>query len=144
MADEIQVRLSISIRKGNLNYQSQPTAFNDDLDGDEGPTPGYFVASTYGTLLDLSALTGQPGWCWMQNLDATNYVEWGIWDHETGKFSPVGELGPGEIAQLKLTRNLGVEYDDSGTGTGTTAPTDSLRFKANGADCKVRVDVFGR
>ncbi len=139
MANEAQIRLSLQIRQGQGVYQSQPSSFTADVLAFKGPTPGVVLIDTGGVDIDLSQLT-QPGFCWMQNLDDTNYVEYGIYDPETVVFTPLGELRPGEINLIRLSRNFGEEY--AGVGTGTTAPTNRLRFKANSASVLVRVEAF--
>lgn len=144
MAGEATLRVSLTIRKDNLNYQSNPTGFSATVTGTKGPTPGYVLISTLGTDIDLSKLT-QPGLCWMQNLSLVNAVEYGIWDPEIAKFYPLGELLPGECFPLRLSRNLAKEFGSGGTttGTGVTGPTTNrLRFRAMAASVPVRVEAF--
>lgn len=138
MADEATVRGSLNIKTTNLEFRSYPTAFNVDVSGEIGPTPGAFSASTDGTNVDLSELT-TPGLCVIRNLDATNYVEVGIWDGL--EFYPIIEVGPGEHYVLKLSRNIGNSY---GTGTGTLGADTSMRIKADTAACVVVVEAFER
>ena len=141
MADEAQIRSSLQIAKDSLEYRGQPTVFNADVSGTKGPTPGAITVSAAGTDVDLSALT-TPGLCRIQNLEADggNYVTYGIWDPEGGKFYPLGELLPGESYVLRLARDIEAEY---GTGGGTTgSPVNKLRFKANTAALVVLVEAF--
>lgn len=141
MASEIQVRVGLGIRKDNLQYQSQPQAFNADMvtSTPKGPVPGAFSVSVDGTACDLSQLT-TPGFAKIQNLDSTNYVEYGIRDVSSNLFYPLGELLPGEVYVLRFSRNLLEEYDSPGTGT--TGPVNQLWFKANTAACVVTVEAF--
>lgn len=139
MANEAQIRASLLIQKGNLRYQSQPTAFSADITTGKGPVPGAIAVATTGTNVDLSELE-QPGFVRLMNLDETNYVEWGVWDTERSVFFQVGELKPGEIALFRLSRNFGEEF--AGPGTGTTAATNLLRLMANIAACVVLVEAF--
>lgn len=141
MADEAQIRVSMSIRAGNIDHQTRPTAFTVDVDGRFGPAPGTIaiaVADT-GQEIDLSMFT-TPGLCAIQNLDAVNYVEVGIYEPATSTFYPLLEIGPGEIYIMKLTRNLLEEY----VGTGTSAPTNQLRARATGGTCNVTFSIFER
>lgn len=145
MADEATIRSSLQIRKDDgaglvqLDYRSQPTAFQADVTGVLGPTPGAFVATTAGTDVDLTELT-TPGLCRISNLDATNYVTVGIWDPEGNTFYPADEVLPGESYVKRLARDIEEEY---GTGAGTTgANTNRLRIKANTAACNVLVEAF--
>jgi hypothetical protein len=55
-------------------------------------------------------------------------------------FYPLIELLPGESYVFRLSRNIQEQY--AGTGTGTTAPDNRLRIKANGASCVVLVEAF--
>jgi len=139
MADEAQVRVSLQIRSGNLDYRSNPTAFVADVEGVKGPTPGSLTIPVGGKSIDMGELT-TPGFCWMTNLDDTNYVEYGVYDPDTDRFYPLGEILPGEVYILRLARNLQEEYE--GTGTGTSGPNNRLFFKANTADVNVRIEAF--
>lgn len=141
MANEFDARLSVSIKKGNLDYQSRPTDFQADQVGDGGPTPGTILCSTDGTDVDLTELT-TPGIAWIMNLDVTNYVEVGVWDATALVFYPFMELLPGEFFVVRLSRYIQQEF--SGTGTHDTASSSRLRVKAIGAACRVRVEVFER
>src|SRR5262245_17221102 len=130
MADEIRVSSSLQIRSGNLNYQSQPTAFTADLTGVPfGPTPGAMKAPYGGAAADLSRIS-MPGLCRLMNIDSLLSVEWGIRDPGINVFYPVGLLMPGETYVLRLTPNLLEEY--AGTGTGTTGPGNQLWFRSTG------------
>ena len=139
MADEAQIRSSLFIRKGEIDYQSRPTVFSADVSGTKGPTPGAVTFSTAGEDVDLTGLT-VPGLCRLQNQDPTNYVTYGIWDPEGNTFYPLGELLSGESYVLRLSRDIEEEF---GTGGGTTGPnTNRLRIKADTAACVVLVEVF--
>lgn len=59
-----------------------------------------------------------PGWLFMQNLDATNYVQWGMSD--SGTMKTVGRMKPGEPAVLRV---------DAGA---------TVRMKANSGPCNVK------
>ena len=139
MANEVLVQASLRIISGHIRYQSQPANFNDTLLSTKGPSPGAVTVSTEGTDIDFTELL-VPGWCRLMNLDDTNFVTWGIWDPEGGKFYPCGELGPGESYVIKMSRDLQQEF---GTGTGTTgAETNRFRIKADSAPCDVLVEAF--
>lgn len=140
MANEITVRASLQIKKGNLDFRSSPTLFQADMTGLDGPTPGTITCATApGTDVDLSELS-TPGMCWMMNLDSTNYVTVGIHDPESNLFYPVMELLPGEFSVFRLARNVEEEY---ATGTGTVgANTNRIRIIANSAACNVFVAAF--
>lgn len=140
MSNEAQIRCSLSIRTGSIHYASQPTAFTADVAGRKGPAPGAFTVSTAGTDADLSELTA-PGLCRIQNLDATNYVTFGIWEPDASLFYPLGELLPGETYVLRLSRDLGEQYT-SVTGTGVA--NNKLRFKADTASVVVLLEAFSR
>jgi len=139
VANEISIRSQLTVRKGYIDYRSNPVAFEADMAGAKGPTPGAIAASTDGVDVDLSELT-TPGVARFMNIDDTNFVEYGIFDPETNVFYPFGKILPGETYVVRLSSNFGEQY--AGTGTGTTAATNTLRFKANTASVNVVVEVF--
>jgi hypothetical protein len=146
MSGEAKLQLSLQIDKtdatGNVAFRSYPTQFTADVTGAKGPTPGAFTVSVHGTDVDLSELI-TPGLARFYNQDPTNYVSYGIADPETDKFYPLGEILPGEFWPIRLSRLLGQEYAQAGTGTGTAgAETNTLRFMANAAPCNVVVEAF--
>ena len=141
MSNEASITADLRITKDNLQYASLPQSFNADVSVGRGPTPGVITVPTTGIDADFSTLT-QPGLCRLMNLDETNYVEWGIEDPETGKFYPVGELLPGEIVPLRLSRNLG-EEQGVGSSSATTGPTtNTFHLRADTATCDVLVEAF--
>ena len=136
MTAEAAFNLGVNIDHGNLVYHQYPTSFRVDVTGKKGPTPGAMSASVDGTDVDLSELV-TPTICVIRNLDATNFVEVGVWDGT--EFYPLMEIGPGEHYPFKLSRNLGNSY---GTGTATVDTTHNLRIKADTAACNVYVGAF--
>ena len=138
MADEATISASLTIRKGDNQFRQQRT-FRADVALFKGPSPGAITVTTDGVDVDLSQLS-QPGLCVLTNLDATNYVEYGIREPDTSTFYPLGEILPGESYVVRLSRNLQEEY--LGTGTSTSSPTNFLHLKANGASVNVDVSAF--
>ena len=136
MADEITISGSINIANSPLDYNSSPISFSADMTGRKGPTPGAVTVTTSGTVISLAQLT-TPGICFIQNLDETNYVQYGIYDTTSSTFFPLGELLAGEFTILRLARDIGAEWLGTGTNVG-----NSLYFKANTASVVVRVDCF--
>jgi hypothetical protein len=139
MANEVTVRTELQIKKDGVDYRSHPNNHRVTLVGTaNGPTPGSIAVSVAGVDVDLTQLT-TPGMCRLQNLDVTNFVEYGIWDGV--EFIPLGEVGPLEQYVIKLSRRLGNSY---GIGTGTTDSGNRLRLKADTAACKCVVEAFER
>lgn len=137
MANEATIRSSLQIFKQSgdvtvLDYQGRPSTFQADVTGTAGPSPGVVNATTAGVEVDLSALT-TPGLCRVMNLDATNYVQFGVWDGTN--FWELGELLPGESYVFRLARTIS-------DGTGTSYTTGSLMLKANTATCICIVEAF--
>jgi hypothetical protein len=83
-----------------------------------GPTPGYLSIGTTEESTAFTELTTE-GWLIMENLDTTNYVEWGF---STGVYG--GRLEAGEFAIFR------------------TNPALTLYLKANTAACKVLVNCL--
>ena len=128
MANEATINMSLTINKAPLQFLSRPGQFRADVAVGKGPTPGAFTVTAAGVDADLSQLD-TPGLCWIQNLDDTEIVEWGIWDGAT--FFGVGRLLPTEMALFRLSEEFSV---------GTS--TNNLRFVSQGADCFVSVLGF--
>lgn len=144
MANEAQVRSQLTIQKRSgslslIDYRSGPATFVATVSGTKGPVPGAFRATEDGTDVDLSELDS-PGLCRVMNLDADNPVTLGRWDNDAERFYPVMKLLPGESFVIRLADDVADEY--SGTGTGTTAASTTLRVKAHNAACNVLVEAF--
>lgn len=146
MANEFVATFTLQVNVNNVKDQFSATV-RDDADSvstAKGATPGLVNVATTGTDVSLAALT-VPGWAWLKNTDAddsTKFVTWGVWDPEVGKFYPLGELGPGDVALFKFSRRFLWEY---GTGTGTVgSPTNTLRLYADGGTVPVQVRVYER
>lgn len=137
MANEIQVRTQVTIRKGTLDHRPNPTQTIEDMVGVGGPTPGAILVPTAGVDVDLSQLT-TPGRVWFHNQDDENYVEIGL--HDGTLFHPFMEILPGNAETLRFSRNVGQEHDVPGTGT--TGDVNAVHIKANGAACWVTIDAF--
>lgn len=138
--------MSLSVRNGYQSYgPTQPAAFQITQDNPGGPTPGMVNVLEPGTDVDLTAIT-VPGLCWMQNLDSTYAVEYGIYDPETLAFYPLGEILPGEAYPIRLARSLG--YENYGTASATVPGSNTNRlhfrplFAPTGTICKVQIDAF--
>ena len=139
MADEATIFSGFQIANGDWLVPAGKTTFTADVTGIKGPTPGALAVSVTGTNVDLSQLT-TPGWCKITNLSTVNFVEWGIYDPETTKFYPVGEIPAGKWTVFKFSRNFAWEY---GVGTGTSgAETNVLRLRADTAACNVSVEAY--
>lgn len=135
MANEARVNSSLQINKGNLQFRSNPTTFQATITGAKGPVPGAITAAVLGTNVNFSELT-TPGLCRITNLDAINFVTFGVYDGTS--FYPLGEILPGEFYVLRLSRDLNEEY----IGTGTNADANQFRVVANTAACNVLVEAF--
>lgn len=140
MSREISVRSSITIRSGNLVYQSPgKSLFTSDLNANKGPCPGMVTIPVGGISITFPYLT-TPGQVVICNLDTANFVEYGIKDPGSGKFYPLGEVLAGESYVFRFSRNLLENYTN--TGTGTTGDVNYLWLKADTAPCDVIIDAF--
>lgn len=140
MANEATIRSSLQIQKGNLDYRSYPTQFQEDVAGSIGPTPGATLCAVApGTDIDLSELTN-PGLCKIHNIDSTNFVRVGVYDPESEIFYPFMKIKAGKFYIFQLAPDFGQEF---ATGTGTVGPeTNKLRIIADTAACVVVVEAF--
>ena len=143
MSNEVQVRKTLIVGKGSLQYQtpSQLTAWTLDMAGTRGDAPGLLLATVlHGTDVDLSALSSY-GVCEIVNLDASNPVEVGIWDPSLERFYAPIIVSAGKSTIVELNPFLGRVYG-TGTGTGSIGSGERLRIRAVGADCWVQVHAF--
>jgi hypothetical protein len=118
MAKEISVSVGLVIRKGNL-LSNQQISKSIDMTGSGGPTPGFITVGTSEESTAFPELTTE-GWLLMQNLDETNYVQWGF---STGVYG--GRMNAGETA-----------------GPFRMEPGLTLYLKANTAACKCQISGF--
>lgn len=140
MADEIRVTTQLNVTNSPVNEtRSDVSIITQVTKG--AHSPGEVTVATTGTDISLSQV-GIPGVCRVKNLDTTNFVEIGVKEPSTGFFYPMLEVGPGEGYVFKLSRNIRQEY--TGTGTGTSAGTNTMHAKANTGACRVVFDIFPR
>ena len=140
MADEASLRASLQIIKDDLTYQSRPSSFNADVSVGVGSTPGRVLATVAGVDVDLSLIIVPGGFCRVQNVDTTNFVEMGVWDGVS--FFPLMDLLAGESYIIRLAASLGDEF---GTGTGTiAADVNTVRLKADTASCECLFEAFDK
>ena len=92
MANEIIVSAGIQVRNGSMSDRFQPGNKAVDQAAVGGPTPGYVTIGTTEESVAFGELTNK-GWVMMQNLDPTNYVQWGF---STGVYG--GRMRAGETA----------------------------------------------
>jgi hypothetical protein len=108
MADEIRISASMAVENGNLSFFQNYGTKNYDQTNIGGPTPGMIEVGTVEESEAFSELT-TPGWVTIQNLDTTNFVEWGF---STGVYG--GKLMPGDTAgpfRLNASASLFLKAD---------------------------------
>jgi hypothetical protein len=120
MANELRFTGGANLLNGNLN--------------DSTPQQTLLVTQSLAALLSkvVNVTTSESdlttsevttlGWAWLQNLDTTNYVQYG--PKSGGAMVTVGRLKAGEWALLRLE------------------PGITIRWKANTAACQVLVKIF--
>ena len=119
MANEITITAGIRVLKSNLSFEHVAKASPYTMTGAGGPTPGFISVGTSEESTTFPEI-GTEGWLFMQNLDATNYVQWGF---STGIYG--GRMKPGETA-----------------GPFRMEPGLTLYLKANTAACKCQIYGF--
>ena len=118
MANEITVSASLRVTNGNLNESISTGTLQFTQAASGGPTPGYVTIGTSEESFTFPELTTE-GWCYLKNIDSTNYVQWGF---STGVYG--GRLEANEFALFRLE------------------PSVTLYMKANTANCKCIVKAF--
>lgn len=130
MANEFNVSYSLSLLNGNSKYVKQ-IGFRPSQTTNNGPTPGAITATTGGVTLSLAQLT-TPGLAAITNIDATNYVQIGLYISST--FYPFLDLLPGESFPIRLARDI----------LTANAGAAVIRLKANTASVIVTFDAFDK
>lgn len=142
MAD-VTVRSTVQVNDGFVKYRNAITSFNFDFvtASPKGPCVGVVAVPSTGVDISLTELT-TPGIVVLTNQDPLNWVEVGV--HDGTLFHPLLEVGPGECWPIRLSRNLGEEHEE--TGTGTTGTVNTLRAKCMipGASINLLVEAFER
>lgn len=116
MAGEIKITSKLKLSNGNNEMKVVPSEHSFDQTGDGS----YNNISNIGTSEENIATFGDistEGWCYLRNLDATNYVQWGF---STGVYG--GRMEAGEPA-----------------GPFRAEPGLTIYLKANTAACNVQV-----
>ena len=118
MANEITVNAGIRVLNGNMEFAYPSKSKSVDQAAIGGPSPGAISVGTTEESTAFPELTTE-GWMFLQNNDATNYVQWGF---ATGVYG--GRLKAGEFALFRME------------------PALTLYLKANTAACNVLVYGF--
>ena len=98
MASEMQIRAELSITNGSFVDHIAPgniTVTQNAL----GMGGGVQSIPTADTVVSLGTITTN-GWCFLQNLDTANYIEFG--PTSGGAIVKVGRLNAGEFAIFRL------------------------------------------
>ncbi len=145
MANEGSFTYSMSLRKQSgaliILGASYQKSFTFDVDGSVGPTPGGMVVPVGGKIIRFGELI-TPGIIVIKNYDATNYITYGLYDPDSKKFYPMGEVFAGEEWPWRLSRDFLERFE--GTGTGTTGRSMYLMLKASEAPVNASVEAYER
>lgn len=136
MSALVRIQSSLQIKGTVVDYSSRPTNFTGSCVAESAPSPARINATPAGTVIDLSRLT-LAAYYRIMNMDAVNWVEYGVYVASLGKFCPWGELLAGESYVGRFSRNIFKED----TGTGHTDP-DSLMVVAHGGNVEVLLEAF--
>lgn len=120
MADEIKVNLSATMTNGTFKDTFRPATVNYDMSAATGGNPGTVAIGTTEENVSFGDVT--PGLVFMQNLDGTNFVEFGKDDASTMK--EIGKISAGGIALFEL------------------ATGETIRMKADTAACNVLIKGY--
>lgn len=120
MAAEITVSLSVGVANGSFKDRFAPGTYTVDQAAVGGGNPGEVDVGTSEEDIAFGDVT--PGLVCLQNLDGTNYVEYG--PKSAGSMILFGRLKPGQSHVLYL------------------APAVTIRAKANTATCKVLIKGY--
>lgn len=108
MALEITVDASLKVINGFHNELQSFFGLQFTQTGN-GAFSGVLSIGTSEELITFTDITTE-GWCFMRNLDATNFVEWGADDTTMKK---IGQMSPGEPALFRLSAGVGLKLKAS-------------------------------
>lgn len=121
MSKELKLTLSARLQNGTLKSAFTPGTVSVD----QSAAGEFTLVSSVGTSeqdLTVPADIATLGYAFLQNLDATNYVEYG--PKSSGAMVPFGKLKAGEVACVRLD------------------PGITLRWKADTAPVKVQITIY--
>lgn len=119
MADEVKLQLQVVVTNGNFKDVFQPGQKKYDQTTARGGSPGTVTVGTSEEDINFGDVT--PGWVVLQNLDATNFVEYGA---DNSGMQKLGKLQPGGIACFEMASGV------------------TLRMKADTAACDVLIKGY--
>ncbi len=120
MANEIKVSLVLTVANGAFKHSINPGSLNI-TQASIGLYGGVQSIGTSNEVVVFGDVTN-AGVCYLQNLDTTNWVEYGPATDNT--MVSFGKLKPGEIAMARIK------------------PGVVMRAQANGAAVRLRVDLL--
>lgn len=120
MSAEIRINLQVAVSNGSFRDTFNPGLLTMDQASVGGGSPGTVSIGTTEEVVSFGDLS--PGLVAIQNLDTTNYIEFG--PTSGGAMVVCGKVQPGKIALFELGASV------------------SLRAKANTAACKVLIKGF--
>lgn len=123
MADEINITAGIRLTKGFLTLAEEPGGQDIDMAGTRYSAGVQDIGTGAHELLATGADFGTAGWAFFQNLDALNFVEFGL--DSAGTFVPFAKALTGEFFVVPLT-------------------TKNIYAKANTATVKVKFVLVER
>ena len=101
MANEISVSINASLANGGLADRFRNSIKVDQAN--QGVSKGTHDVTTSDTAIPLGTIT-TLGWLLLENLDDTNFVDYG--PDNASALVPFGRLEPGEIAAMRLTPGI--------------------------------------
>jgi len=118
MAAEISVTSLLGCVNGNVNEVDSDVAFTVDQAVQSGSSPGFVTVGTVEESETFGEIT-TLGWCKIKNLDATNYVDFGV-----------------------TTTVYMIRAEAGETATFRFVPGVTLYMKANVAACMVEIRCY--
>lgn len=98
MAGTVKYTLIIDVSNGG--YADSKNTTNASFEQTNiGAASGVRDIGTIEEVVDFGDV-GTEGWCYMKNLDGTNFIEWG--PESAGSMAAIGKLEPGEEAWFRL------------------------------------------
>lgn len=102
MANEITITANMTCTNGGFAFATKESAVRINQTTQGGGGPGVVTVTTSDTALSLGTFTTK-GYCFIKNLDSTNYVEFG--PESGGAIVKLLKLKAGEYAMFRIVNS---------------------------------------
>jgi len=101
MSDEIKLNINAVVENDNFKWDFRPGQLKVDQSTARRGGHAQTIGIAADEVLDIGDVSTE-GYCFLRNLDDTNYITWGPQNGTTSDMEPCGKLKAGEIAVFRI------------------------------------------